>query len=361
MLSDKGEMQPWIIGGSSWGNGGVERYCDRLVTLLRQSEYDNVIHHRLDSAILKAASPMRAALCFTKALLCLAFRYLSARRTGHRPLLWIQYGNGLDLLAVFTLAMLSRSRVVCTVHASQTWKHMHSKIGRLLTYAILRLTRRVFVLAEFQVAELMQAGVRNVQKIPTLLPAWVNESAARRTSARGLHILFVGRVTQEKGILDLLYVAEALKERGEDFSLTVVGPVDSTLQRNIRSYLLERGIDQVRVIGECDEDGVLDHLKNNRILLYPSYVDTYPLIVLEAMAAGLHVIAYDLPGAREITSHYGLGQVVPLGDRNCLVQALVHASSIHEVFESKVKQMRERLQWKALAVQYSGLLGELAS
>jgi glycosyltransferase involved in cell wall biosynthesis len=349
---DVRSLDVWIVGGSSWGNGGVERYCERLASMLDKQGFKIIRRFYLDSAVLTANGRLRACWKFMTTLCRVSRAYRTAVAGKRIPFVWLQYGNVLDLLTLIALAFFSRERLICTVHASETWRHLRSKTGRFLTYFALRLPARVCVLADFQAEELLAAGLRNVERIPTLLPNWINEEQPSSRVGKST-ILFVGRVSRRKGAADLLYVAKRLSDRGASFLLEVVGRIEDESHWDMRHEIARLGLQTVvRLVGELDEDGVLAHLRSSSILLYPSYVDTYPLVILEASASGLHVIAYDLKGAEEILREFGSGRVVPLGDREALSRAVIAALDGTQPLPPNELEVRNRLSWDVVARDY---------
>ena len=71
--------------------------------------------------------------------------------------------------------------------------------------------------------------------------------------------------------------------------------------------------DRVSVLGRVPEDELLDHLRGSDILVHPSLIDSYPLIVLEAMACSMLPVCIELAGARDMIETYG-GHVVSRAD-----------------------------------------------
>jgi glycosyltransferase involved in cell wall biosynthesis len=339
-----------IAGGSTWVRGGLERYCERLASLLTSCDVAAVVRHPTNSAVLKTKNIFRALVAFCRGVAGLINQYRKlADQHRETTIVWLQYGNALDLLVIVALAAVARQRFLCTLHASNTWKHQRSTFGRKLTNLILRLPARVFVLADFQARELQGAGIANIERLPTLLPDWVNtppSSAVRRDSRK---LLFVGRVNKQKGFEDVLYLVKTLVHHGYEPTLTIVGPPELDASKEIRQVGLEKFVE---FVGECDEVDVLGHLQSSRLLVLPSYVDTYPLVLLEAAVTGTYVVAYDLEGATEILREFGGGVAVPIGNRAALVSAAVHALERNPDMTEVAKLARARLAWRNVANSY---------
>ncbi|BCB77919.1 glycosyltransferase [Phytohabitans flavus] len=136
-----------------------------------------------------------------------------------------------------------------------------------------------------------------------------------RAAARDRHgftrptVLFVGRLARKKG-LDLLLAAASRSDR---FDVVVCGK-DTERLRDLPPT--------VRVLGKLDQDALADLYRAADLLVMPSYGEGFPLVVQEAMASGLPVVA--CAGAVPETGPHAA--VVRLADRDpdALVKA-VHA------------------------------------
>ncbi len=143
-------------------------------------------------------------------------------------------------------------------------------------------------------------------------------------------ILFVGGMDQAhyfKGVPVLLQALALLKQDQRDFQAIFVG--DGVLKTNYEMQARGLGlVEQVRFAGRVSDE--LLHLYYNLadLLVLPSIHqgEAFGMVLLEAMASGVPVIATDLPGVRSVAS-YG-GQVVPVKNSQAL------AESIQEFFSS---------------------------
>jgi glycosyltransferase involved in cell wall biosynthesis len=119
-------------------------------------------------------------------------------------------------------------------------------------------------------------------------------------------ILYVGRLSAEKGLPVLIDAMADLRE--VDLELLVIGDGPE------RSALERRAGPRVRFIGRVEPAQVRDQMRRARALAFPSvWYETFGMSVVEAMAAGLPVIASDLGGTREIVGDRA-GRLVPPGD-----------------------------------------------
>ncbi|MER2555725.1 MAG: glycosyltransferase [Thauera sp.] len=112
--------------------------------------------------------------------------------------------------------------------------------------------------------------------------------------------LFIGRVAHEKNIGFLLEVAARLKARRPDFVLVIAGegPAAARLQRQALAAGLER---TVRFVGYLERRRRLpDCYAAADVFVFASRTETQGLVLLEAMAAGLPVVALAAMGTTDI-------------------------------------------------------------
>ncbi len=141
-------------------------------------------------------------------------------------------------------------------------------------------------------------------------------------NARRPMILFVGRVTEAKGIFDLLEAWREVTARCEGVELWIVGPnhTDARVLRAIESHGLTQ---QIRILGPLPLREVADLMRQAQVLCLPSHGEGTPNCVMEAMACGLPVVATEVGGIPDIIESYRTGILVRKGNTQELSEALV--------------------------------------
>jgi glycosyltransferase involved in cell wall biosynthesis len=115
--------------------------------------------------------------------------------------------------------------------------------------------------------------------------------------------VMLGTIEARKNHLTILHVwARLVSELGDDAPrLLVIGQrgweCEQVFDLLDRSEILKG---RVIEIGQCDDRALAEHLAGARALLFPSLVEGYGLPLVEALRAGVPVIASDLPVFREI-------------------------------------------------------------
>ena len=141
--------------------------------------------------------------------------------------------------------------------------------------------------------------------------------AGRRAQAGApLRILFIGQAVDRKGLPVLLKAFEALREQ-IPATLTLVGAQEA----EVAPLLLDG--DGVRALGRVGEAQKLEELARADVLCAPSlHGESFGMVLTEAFAAGLPVVASDIAGYRDVVRDGRDGILVPPGDAVALGRAL---------------------------------------
>jgi len=140
-------------------------------------------------------------------------------------------------------------------------------------------------------------------------------------------ILAAGRLIDKKGFDTLIDACAVLRERGVSFACRIfgTGPLMTELQRRVEAAGLAASVD---LPGWAPAGQLLDEMGRAAVFAMPSRVaaggdrDGIPNVVLEAMAAGLPVVATNVSGIPEAVSHETTGLLVEPDDVTVLAGAL---------------------------------------
>jgi glycosyltransferase involved in cell wall biosynthesis len=128
----------------------------------------------------------------------------------------------------------------------------------------------------------------------------------------------VGRLWPQKRVKDLIWAADLLRVLHDNLRLLVIGdgPERSTLHRFAR---LASDLDHIRFLGHRDDMWrIMPHLD---VFWNGSLYEGQSNAMMEAMAAGVPVVASDIPGNRELVVHGETGFLVPIAGRAARARA----------------------------------------
>lgn len=137
-------------------------------------------------------------------------------------------------------------------------------------------------------------------------------------------ILYVGRLNQRKNVLGLLKAFNLLLRRHPSACLFLAGDADDHVYRmKCEEFVRENKMEErVRFVGNVDRSALLDELSRASCLILVSKQETAPMIVMEAMAAGVPVIASNICGLPYMVDDGKTGYLVDPTDEETIVQRL---------------------------------------
>jgi len=130
---------------------------------------------------------------------------------------------------------------------------------------------------------------------------------------------YVGRLGEEKGVDTLLAAWRELYGCGRAVDLVIAG--DGELRGMVERFLAEPAAAGVRMLGFTDD--VRGVLSAADLLVMPSHWEGFGLAAAEAMAAGLPVVATDVPGLREVVADGQTGLLVSPGEAAAVADAVM--------------------------------------
>ena len=134
-------------------------------------------------------------------------------------------------------------------------------------------------------------------------------------------LLFVGRLAGVKGVPLLLEALAALAPAHPALRLRLIG--DGPDRAALEARAIRLGLaDRVEFLGYRSQSEVADALAGAQIFVLPSFAEGVPVVLMEAMAAGLPVITTQIAGIPELVDSGISGLLVPPGEAAPLARAL---------------------------------------
>lgn len=167
-------------------------------------------------------------------------------------------------------------------------------------------------LTEFTRSILMSEGIPS-EKIH-VRPNSIDVSRVRPDNGEGEYVAYIGRLSSEKGLWTLMRAFENLSV---PLKIAGTGPLESQLL----SYISERKLHNIEMLGFVSGDAKWDFLRNARFTVVPSECyEMFPIALLEAYGAGKPVIASDLGGFSSLVDEGESGMLFKPGDPDDLAR-----------------------------------------
>ncbi|MDP6419618.1 MAG: glycosyltransferase family 4 protein [Candidatus Krumholzibacteria bacterium] len=174
-------------------------------------------------------------------------------------------------------------------------------------------------------------------------------------------ILFVGATVRRKGLPYLLKAFERLRQDRDDLELIVVG--DGPDRRRIQRKIPQQLRDDIHFVGFVPRGKLAEYYASADIFCAPSLgQESFGMVLLEAMAAGLPVVGFDIEGYRDVVSHERDGLLVPPRDELALAEALDRLLATPEecIRFGRAGQLKaESMDWSRIAERVESVYYEV--
>jgi glycosyltransferase involved in cell wall biosynthesis len=162
-----------------------------------------------------------------------------------------------------------------------------------------------------------------------------------------VNILFLGRVGPLKGTFDLIEAIHYLQPGKFNFHVWIVGPEERDGDFQYAQHLLEKYqlTDTCELLGAVNREKVIQLLREANLFVLPSYYEGLPMVILEALATGLPVIATNVGGISEVVRDSYNGFLIPSGSIKVLADALeilVSNADLRKIMGQRSREIAEQ-------------------
>lgn len=174
--------------------------------------------------------------------------------------------------------------------------------------------------------------------------------------------IFVGRLVKDKGINELIAAFLKLQSNSKRTKLLLVGPFESDLDPlKIETIKAIQEFNTIITVGF--QPDVRPYFAISDALVFPSFREGFPNVVLQAGAMGLPCIVTNINGSNEIIIEGQNGTIIPVRDEVAIFNAMIKVSSdkdYYSVLETNARKMitsryEQQIVWEALLAEYKSL------
>jgi colanic acid/amylovoran biosynthesis glycosyltransferase len=141
-----------------------------------------------------------------------------------------------------------------------------------------------------------------------------------------LRFCSVGRLSPEKGHVGLFEAFRAVLAAGIDADLHLVG--DGPMRCELETWRSALGLDErIHFLGQLTEEEVAKTIADADVFVLSSFMEGLPVVIMEAFAAGVPVVAPGVAGIPELVVHRETGLLFPPSDWEALADAMVTMAS----------------------------------
>jgi glycosyltransferase involved in cell wall biosynthesis len=347
------------IGLTSFHRGGTEQQILELMRRLDGRRFEtHLICFRRQGAWLQRAE--RSATSITEFPLE-TLRSRQAARQFARLVHWLS-SSGIDVLQ--TCDVYSNIFALPAASVAQVPVRIASRRGIVQptdTRGLFRLQRMAYrcahkVVANSQAAADVLVRERLDQRRIVIIPNGIEHLPGMATARGGNVITTVANLRRGKGHDILLHAAADVLAHHPRVLFQIVG--DGPLRQPLETLAASLGIDgQVRFLGHRDDVGLV--LRQSDLFAFPSFMEAFPNAVMEAMLAGLPVVATRVGGIPELIDDGVTGLLVPPHDAPALaiaIRRLLDDPALGDTLGSAARQcIEERYSFDRMVSAFESL------
>ena len=272
-------------------------------------------------------------------------------------------------LAYLAVAKMLGARVVYQVHGGELPQRFFAG-GKLLT-AFLRFTLTapdlVLVLAQVELEAYRNfVPEQRVMALPNGIDCRPYGAVPTVQSEPGqpLRLVYIGRLAREKGLYEMLQGVRLAHELGVDARVVIAG--SGAEEPRLRRYAQALGVaSRTCFVGPVFGGDKVKLLAGSDVMILPSYSEGLPYALLEAMAAGIPVIATPVGAIPDVVTDGIHGFLVPARDGKSIAESLAIMAGDRERLAWMSRACRRRIRAafsidrlaQELALRYAELCG----
>lgn len=189
--------------------------------------------------------------------------------------------------------------------------------------------------------------------VPYGCPPAADDISSSEPDESPLRVLYVGGLTQRKGIS---YLLEAVEQVGAEVELTIVG------RRVAECKPLDAALNKHKWIESLPHAGILDIMRRNDVLVFPSLFEGFGLVLTEALSQGLPIIASHNTCAPDIIEDGKEGFIIPIRSADAIAANLSRLYHDRELLrsmkESALKRAKE-IGWDKYKSGIASVVGNI--
>ena len=289
-----------------------------------------------------------------------------AKVTRDCDLIYFVSAHAFQDLLVYALKKICKKPAISAQHCPlySSWGKTHDLYVDNIGKYLLRKFDAYHVLNNHDLNLFYNWGLKNIYLIPNGVDTEKFKPKNFKRRPKKFKILFAGRLTLDKGV-DIL--CESIRminnnkiiRKNMEFIIVGSGPLECLVKKLAEQY---KNVTYLGYLGEA----LPDIYRDCDLLILPSRIETLPLVVLEAQASGLPVIASNTFGIRDILIHGVTGTVIQREDTRMLTQKIRKYYSLWLNNYEKYEQMRiaarenaeKRFDWNIIAERIYNMLRE---
>lgn len=235
------------------------------------------------------------------------------------------------------------------------WEHNHFHDDYKYANNVSRSAKNLdyFVLVSSELQKFYADLLRNSKCMCLYIPNSIDKLPDDVAPLENTRLVSVGRLSPEKGYMDLLKLYHKFSKNNPNWTLDIIG--DGVERAKLEKYILKHNLEEkVKLHGFQGKDYIDSVLHDSSIYLMTSYTESFGIVLIEAMSHGVPCIAYDsAEGAREIINSGENGYLIKNRNSDAMIM------KVEDLINDKKKRVRIGKQARESVSKYtSDIVGE---
>ncbi|WP_165915632.1 glycosyltransferase family 4 protein [Rhodovulum marinum] len=221
----------------------------------------------------------------------------------------------------------------------------------------LHLSDRILVASSFSRSALGRyLGMEDVVTVvPYGAPSPRTDRVIRRGPGQPIRIFFAGRLSQSKGFADLV---AALGRLDIDWQATIAGGLPREVPDALSAFLKR---DNVEYLGFVTPDRLFGAMTQAHVFVFPSLYEGFGMVLTEAMACGLPIIATPHTAAPDLITDGREGFIVPIRDPDAIadrITRLAENEDLRQAMAQAALDLAARSPWSRYEEAVAAAVGK---
>ena len=204
------------------------------------------------------------------------------------------------------------------------WEHNYHNNNEKFIRKIVKSVEKLdyFVLVSKELNDFYSDRLSHTNVKCVFIPNGIDYISDNKSDLKSKNIISVGRLSHEKGFLDLIDVFKMVSEKYSDWKLNIIGDGNEkeVLEKKVRDLNLQNNI---KLLGFKTREEINELLLSSSIYVMSSYTESFGIVLLEAFSFGVPAVAFNsAKGACEIIKDNWDGYLIDNRDKELMVKRI---------------------------------------
>lgn len=227
-----------------------------------------------------------------------------------------------DSLYIF-FSSLFKAKVVCHLHGNGFFLEIH-KNNPLFKFVLKKINTLIVLGKKLEQNLKNQLPVKNIAVVYNGIKP-ISQNISPKINNNSFYVLFIGNLIKRKGFFDLLNAIPIIIKEAKNINFLFAGEFASSQDKDsvLKFIELNNLKENVQLLGLITGEKKVDFFMKGNVLILPSYREGQPIVILEAMSAGLPIIATDVGSIAETIIDGKNGFIVPIGEPKAIAEKIL--------------------------------------